>query len=180
MPTFTQIGTAQVVGSGGAASIDFTSIPNTYTDLCLQVSGRSDRNAFVGSYLSVGFNSSTSGYTYKVLEAIPGISVSSGDQASYSFTTGILVGGLSQANSTASTFGSQNIYIPNYASSANKSLSAEGVQETNATNSILMISAGLWSNSAAITSISLKPWVGATFYNFTQYSTAYLYGVSNA
>jgi hypothetical protein len=180
MPTYTQIGSAVTVGSGGAASIDFTSIPSTYTDLCVQVSGRCDRNAFVGSYLSVGFNSSTSGYTYKVIDAIPGISTTSGDQTSYSFTTGILVGGLSQANSTASTFGSQNIYIPNYTSSNNKSLSAEGVQETNATSSVLMISAGLWSNSAAITSISLKPWVGGTFYNFMQYSTAYLYGVSNA
>jgi hypothetical protein len=42
MATFTQIGSAVVVGSGGAAAIDFTSIPSTYTDLlkvtCSEVS----------------------------------------------------------------------------------------------------------------------------------------------
>ena len=35
--TFTQIASV-TVGSGGAASIDFTSIPSTYTDLCIKTS----------------------------------------------------------------------------------------------------------------------------------------------
>ena len=38
--TYTLISSV-TVGSGGASSIDFTSIPATYTDLCLVWSGRS-------------------------------------------------------------------------------------------------------------------------------------------
>ena len=67
MPTtFTQIGSAQVVGSGGAATIDFTSIPSTYTDLVLKVSLRSSAS---GEYINnrITFNGSTSGYTSKLL-----------------------------------------------------------------------------------------------------------------
>jgi hypothetical protein len=165
--------------NASASSVSFQNIPQTgYTDLKVVVSARSDRNAFVGSYLSVGFNSSTSGYTYRVIEGIPGISTGSGDQTSYSFTAGILVGGLSQANSTANTFGSQDIYIPNYTSSTNKSVSAEGVQETNATNSVLIISAGLWSNTSAITSINLQTFAGGTNFNFLAGSTFSLYGIA--
>jgi len=179
MPTFTQIGSAVTVGSGGAASITFTSIPSTFTDLVVKVSGRSSRNEFVASYLTMQLNSSTTDYTYRVIDAIPGISTSSATQASYT-TSAIVVGGLSQANSTSSTFGSNEIYIPNYAGSTNKSISAEGVSENNTTSTILLLSAGLWSNTSAITSITLKPFAGGSFFNFLEHSTAYLYGVSNA
>ena len=37
--TFTKIASV-TVGSGGASSIDFTSIPSTYTDLCVKLSTR--------------------------------------------------------------------------------------------------------------------------------------------
>jgi hypothetical protein len=40
--TYTAIKTV-TVGSGGAANIDFTSIPQTYTDLVLKVSARMNR-----------------------------------------------------------------------------------------------------------------------------------------
>lgn len=177
--TYIQIGSTVTVGSGGAASMSFSSIPATYTDLLIKVSGRSTRNAFVGTNLVMQLNSATTNYTYRVLEGIPGISVSSGTQANYT-TSAIVVGALSQLNNTASTFGSNEIYIPNYAGSAYKSISAEGVSETNDTSNVLTMSAGLWSDTSAITSISLKPFVGATFYDFTQYSTATLYGIKNS
>ena len=41
--TYTLISSV-TVGSGGAASIEFTSIPSTYTDLVLKLSARSSRN----------------------------------------------------------------------------------------------------------------------------------------
>ena len=43
------------VGSGGASSIDFTSIPATYTDLVVKVSGRIDY-AQTGDYFKITFN----------------------------------------------------------------------------------------------------------------------------
>jgi hypothetical protein len=74
-------------------------------------------------------------------------------------------------------FGNNIIYIPNYASSNYKSLSVDAVPEENGTQTYMILSAGLWSSSSAITSLKLVPNIGP---NFVQYSTAYLYGISNA
>ena len=81
-------------------------------------------------------------------------------------------------NATANTFGNHIIYIPNAFGSSYKSVSIDAVSETNATTAYSNIVAGLWSNSAAITSVALTEPNGGS--NFATNSTAYLYGVSNA
>ena len=177
MPTFTQIGSAVTVGSGGAASIEFTSIPSTYTDLVLKLSGRSSRNDFTSTYVNVSFNGSTSGYSSRVLTG-NGSSALSYANIEGTSAMGLLV--ISQANNTASTFGNGELYIPNYAGSTNKSVSSDSVQEDNSATGWQFLGAGLWSSTAAITSIKLQPISGGTNFNFLQHSTAYLYGVSNA
>jgi hypothetical protein len=160
MPTFTQIGTAQVVGSGGASSIDFTSIPATYTDLCVFYSLRG--NSLEGVY--VQFNSSTSNFTGRYIFS-DSTSVSSASLARY----------IGSINSSASTFTNGSLYITNYAGSNNKSFSVDEVYDQNSTAGYLNFTSGLWSSSSAITSIRLEASAG-----LTQHSTAYLYGVSNA
>ena len=171
MPTFTQIGTAVTVGSGGATDITFSSIPSTYTDLVINYSVRgTDSSANLGFILK--FNSNTSGYTERTLFG-NGSSASSNTPATQ---PGILFNYMNGSTSTSSTFSNGSIYVPNYASSSNKSVSSDSVTENNATASIVMMTAGLWSNSAAITSITLTPAAGT----LVQHSTAYLYGVSNA
>jgi hypothetical protein len=175
MPTFTQIGTAVTVGALGATSIDFTAIPSTYTDLVLKVSVRSDRVAAISDGLLLKFNGSASTYSDRFLQGGGSGAPSSG--TSPFGTTRIYTGEMNTNGSTASTFSSFDIYIPNYTASTNKSLSSDSVMEQNATTAYATLVAGLWSTSAAITSIQL------TFSNsttFVQYSTAYLYGVSNA
>ena len=164
MPTFTQIGTAQVVGAGGAANITFTSIPNTYTDLCLVVSARGLSSA---SYLNVLPNGSTSSLSGRYVYG-NGSSVSSGSLAPIIY--------IAESTFTANTFGNGMVYIPNYAGSSYKSISIDSTQENNATNSQIILQAGLWSDSTAISSITLTPNAST----IAQYSTAYLYGVSNA
>jgi hypothetical protein len=166
MPTYTQIGTAQVVGAGGASSIDFTSIPSTYTDLVLKVSVRWSNAGPDG--FNISFNGSTSSFTCRFLEG-------SGSAAASSTGTR-LAGGLEGTAYTANTFGSVDIYIPNYAGSTNKSYSIDSVTENNATQAFSQLIAGLWSNTSAINQITLAPSSGT----FVQYSSAYLYGVSNA
>lgn len=165
MPTFTQIGSAVTVGAGGAASIDFTSIPSTYTDLVLKVSARGTGSA---QYIKVSFNGSTTGFTGRQISG-NGSTASSG-----SFPP--LIFEINRSTYTASTFANCEAYIPNYAGSSNKSYSGDSVNENNASTAFMTMVAGLWSNTAAITSISLTCDAG----NFDQYSTAYLYGVSNA
>ena len=168
--TFTLIASS-TVGVLGAASIDFTSIPSTYTDLCLKVSARGTATAnTVNCYAT--FNSSASGYTDRLLYGNGSVA---GSLSNIS-TTSLFIGDIPAANYTANTFSGKDTYIPNYAGSTYKSVSLDNVTENNATASYAELDAGLWSNTAAITSISLSVSSG----NFAQYSTAYLYGVKNA
>lgn len=172
MPTFTQIGTAQVVGAGGAANITFSTIPSTYTDLVIKYSLRSNVSG-VNESVGIRFNSdSGANYTYKRLYGT-GSAVGS-DSPGSNYSWGGYVAG---DTSTASTFGNGEMYVPNYAGSTNKSNSADGVGENNSSTAFMSLHANLWSNSAAITSITLLP-INGTSWN--QHSTAYLYGVSNS
>lgn len=156
------------VGAGGAASIDFTNIPQTYTDLVVRASLRSDR-ATLSADTVVKFNGSSASYSSRYILGTGASAISATDTATY----------LGQANgstSTASTFNNAELYIPNYTSSSNKSSSADVVMENNATTGYTFLGANLWSNTAAITSISLTPISNS----WAQYSTATLYGVTSA
>jgi hypothetical protein len=139
-----------------AASIEFTSIPQDGTDLLLLTSSRSNR-ASVGEYVVGSFNSDTSNYAVRLLSG-------SGSAASSStFTTGAASRILTYSvgnTGTSNTFANSEVYIPNYAGSTNKSYSGTGVMENNATLSIQELAAGLWSNTAAITSLTLTPLTG--------------------
>lgn len=157
------------VGAGGAASITFSAIPDTFTDLLLVLSGRS---SYAGTRddINVTFNSDTSStYTYRRLIGYDSNSVLSGS------ATGVNAGFTITANSaTSNTFGNTQIYIPNYRSTTTKSWSTDSVSENNSSTSWIMgISAHSFANSVAITSIMLDPQNG----NFMEYSSASLYGI---
>jgi hypothetical protein len=171
--TFIKIASV-TVGSGGASTIDFTSIPSTYTDLCVKISARSSYSS--GEGVSMRFNgSSGANYTYKQLY---GFGSSVGSYGPPSLETYGFLGTIGGTNYTASTFNSIDLYVPNYASSNNKSFSVDTVAENNsATVNQLDLIAGLWSQTAAITSITLTSYNAA---NFVQYSTATLYGISKS
>jgi len=171
--TFVKIATV-TVGSGGAASMAFSSIPSTYTDLVVKTSIRSAANAAgVDKWrdISIGFNGAGSNVsiTNKVLYGL-GNAVGS---TSATTTSG---GAMPTADATVSTFSNTEIYIPNYAGSTNKSFSMDFVTENNTTRAVAALVAGLWSNTAAITSITFYPDSG----NFAEYSTATLYGISKS
>lgn len=173
MPNTMTLINSVTVGAGGAASISFSSIPSTYTDLCLVISARVTRSVSA-STIVLTFNGSSTGYSQKNL-AGNGSSVSSSGSGSQTNLTYMEV---PAANATANTFGNHTIYIPNYAGSANKSVSFDTVSENNGTTAYANLNAGLWSNSAAISSMSLTEPNGGS--NFVEHSTAYLYGIKNA
>ena len=175
MATYLQIGNIVTVGAGGASSIEFTSIPATYTDLLIRISARTNRSGQVVDSLKLTFNSSTSGFSARGLGANAASTPFSFTNAgSASIEDAVFV---TAASATASTFGNADIYIPNYASSNNKSVASDSVSENNATTSYLLIDAGLWSNTAAITSLKLAPLNGSLI---DQYSTATLYGIKSS
>ena len=148
-----------------AASVTFDNIPQTgYTDLKIVYSGRDTTDSPGSVYIQfngAGYNSTT----LKVNGTGSSVSSSSHNNAYLG-----LVPGPSQ---TANTFSSGEIYIRNYTSSTNKSFSSDVVNENNATAAAQFLWAGLWANTAAITSVTLK-----TDQAFAQYSTFSLYGVA--
>ncbi len=155
------------VGSGGAASMEFTSIPGTYTDLVLHLTGRYDGSTYPNALISI--NGSTSNFSSRVLY---------GDGAAAGSTDAVprFISYNPGSSQTASTFGSTTAYFTNYAGSTNKSYSSDTVQETNGATAYSGLVAGLWSQTAAITQITVSPSTG----NWVQYSTAVLYGISKS
>ena len=157
------------VGSGGAASITFSDIPDTYTDLYLVVSSRSSSVQGAGNpnnILYLQLNGSSANFSRRVLQG------SGSSTASFSFGDGFM-GYNTGSDMTANTFGNTSIYIPNYRSSVAKSISVDSVSENNATYSMQNITASLWNNNAAITSLALNNVTG----NFVEFSSASLYGI---
>jgi hypothetical protein len=155
------------VGSGGATAFAFTNIPQNYTDLIIKVSARGNY-AGTSDQLAISFNGSTSSYSYKQIYGLGTAGVGSQGASAYPDSY------ISGASATASTFGNTDIYIPNYTSSNNKSLSMDSVGETNGGVVGSSLTAGIWSNTAPITSISVLNSLSGTF---LQYSTATLYGI---
>jgi hypothetical protein len=160
------------VGVLGAASIDFTSIPATYTDLLIKVSARCDQAGSVGDDIYMQFNNDAGGnYSFKKLF---GNGSTAGSNSGTSFRNNARVGRYTALSATASTFASNDIYIPNYAGSTQKSISADGSEENNSTTAVSVLDASIWTGTAAISSFKIFPLVTA---NFVQYSTATLYGI---
>ena len=148
------------------ASITFSSIPSTYTDLKIVASVRS--NGASEDYSSISINGVTTGFTSIYVQG-NGSSASSGSLARWG-------GNYSAANNTANTFGSAELYFPNYLSSTYKSYSVDNVTETNGTTAYAGLVAGLWSNTSAISSITLTANGGS----YVAYSNFYLYGIKNS
>jgi hypothetical protein len=172
MPTTYEAIATVTVGAGGAATISFSSIPATYTDLKVVMSVR---NAYSGGGAAnhyMTFNGSSTGYSGRYISGSGSAASSAGNTGG---TSVIYIGALQNNSWTANTFGNLEVYIPNYTSSNNKSVSFDTVTENNATLAYAQFGAGLWANSAAITSITFTP-ESATG-DFVQYSTATLYGI---
>jgi hypothetical protein len=166
---------SNTVGSGGAASVTFSSIPATYTDLVVKISSR-QTNAQIYGVLNFQFNSSGgTAYSYKLLQGDGSAATSTG-QTGVDSIYGVYsdVG----ANATANTFSNIEMYIPNYTSSNYKSVSLDQVAENNSSTANTILNAGLWANTSAITSIVMA--TGGSGANFVQYSTFYLYGIKNS
>jgi hypothetical protein len=168
MSVFLQPIYTQTVGSGGAATVTFNNIPQTFTDLKLVASARTSRSALADDF-GIRFNSQTTTYSVTAIQG-SGTAASSFRVTGSSTVSNLIIDG---NTATANTFASTEAYIPNYTSTNFKSITVESVQESNGAESYMRLVAGLWQNTAAITSISLIP-----DNNFLQYSTFTLYGIT--
>jgi len=153
--------------NASAASVTFANIPQSgYTDLKIVISSRqSVSEASGGYYYDVTFNGTSANRSGLFLRNHNGTVTSS---------TYTLWGLSNPSDYTANTFSSCELYIPNYTSSNFKSASLDSVNENNATGIRQVLATGLWSNTAAITSVTLTPGAGT----FDANSTFSLYGIA--
>ena len=173
MPNTYNLIASNTVGSGGVATVTFSSIPATYTDLLIKISAR-DSISSTRTVAAVTFNSSTANYSSKVVYGVNGDF--EGSESGGSTSTGWTY--VTGDTATASTFSNTELYIPNYTTSNNKSVSNDATAETNSTSAgVVALAGSLWSDSSAITSITFTASSSATF---MQHSTFYLYGISKS
>ena len=159
----TTLGSAQ-------SSVEFTSIPADYTHLQIRGIARSS-TITVGDYLYFQFNSDTgTNYTFHQV---------TGDGATISSNGGISQTGaasprVSAGSDGANVFGAFVIDILDYTNTnKNTTVRTIGGYDSNGSGNSRLTS-GLWSNTAAITSIAIK---SGNAGNLTQYSSFQLYGV---
>jgi hypothetical protein len=142
-----------------ASSVVFDNIPQTgYTDLKIVICALGGSTE--GMYIR--FNNSTTGFAGRYL-------IGDGNSPA----SGVLERYIGSIMNQTVTPNNVDVYIPNYTSSNSKSFSVDSSQENAATTGYGNIIAGLWSNSAAINSITLE-----AANSFRTNSSFSLYGVA--
>ena len=154
-----------------AASVTFDNLPTSgYTDLKIVASARGTSSSTL-DVMQMYFNGNQSiTYSWRFLRG----DGSSATSSSSTSANGVFVGLTDAANNTASTFSNTEIYIPNYRSTSNKSISVDSVHEQNGTTAYTELIAGLAPLTSAITSATIFP-SGASF---VANSTFSLYGIA--
>jgi hypothetical protein len=150
-------------------TLQFTSIPQTFTDLYITLSVRTSIADNIG-YTTLRVNNATTSWTVRFLQGNSSSSTSGSTTSEPDFFG-------SGGNTTSNTFGNGSVYIPNYTGSTNKSLSIDFVSENNATGAFSAMQrmvAALWSNSAPITSFEVVA-NGST--NLAVGTTVSIYGI---
>lgn len=154
------------VGAGGANTIEFTNIPNTFQHLQLRIMSKSTNNEDNGDMIFNGITTNT--YAWHSLFG-NGTSVTADASANRANIVAVRLAGSSFAN----VFSANQIDILDYAStSKNKTVRVFKGQDNNGSGAVFLES-GLCVSTSAITSIRFT----ARSFNFAQHSTASLYGV---
>lgn len=159
------------VGSGGASTVTFSSIPSTYQHLQIRAFARLNNSGVNGTGLLV-YNSdtNTNNYTYHELWG-SGTAVNAyGTAAPENNQLVAFTGG----TALTSNFGAVVTDILDYANSNKyKTMRNFGGYDNNGSGQI-RLNSGLWMNTAAITSITLTPNAGTAFVEYSQFA---LYGI---
>jgi hypothetical protein len=158
------------VGSGGAASVTFSSIPATYTHL--QIRGITNSSAGGGSSINmqVGNGSIDTGSNY-AWHQIYGDGTSPVANAG---TTQTSIRAIPYDSVTSTSFSAFVIDILDYANTSKykTTRTLTGV-DTNSASGIIVFRSGLWQSTSAINTITFTPTSG----NLLQYSSFALYGI---
>jgi hypothetical protein len=161
------------VGSGGAANVEFTSIPGTFTHLQVRAIHRTDR-AQAQDFIALRLNGDTgSNYAYHLLSG-DGSSASTDAQINLTYGSDFFT---TSASNTASIFGTSVIDILDYANTNKfKTIRTLSGADRNGAGR-MQLHSSLWRSTSAITSIKFYSSNSA---NLVQYSSFALYGIRSA
>ncbi len=160
--------------SASAASVTFSDIPQTYSDLVIRCSIKDSTTTGLPNALTVRMNGvGTSVYSYTFLHANAGTPASARASSAQEIRGIYYV--TSHYSATPNTFNSVELYVAEYTKAAAKPVSIDNGYEINATGSYGGISAGLYQQDTAITSVSIIP--GSN--NWVANCTFHLYGIKN-
>ena len=152
------------VGSGGSATVSFTSIPATYTHLQIRGIARADTNVTLG----LQFNSDTgNNYSRHYING-NGASVGAGGSAN---NNSAYVG---TAATATSAFGANIIDILDYANTNKYKTTRTLSGGDNNGSGFVQFMSGNWRNTNAVTSIDIFQVNGDTLTQYTQFA---LYGI---
>ena len=164
-----------------ATSVTFSSIPATYTDLVLRFSARSNEATVTDSIGDIRINGATTSLYSNTTIYGDGASAASNRTTSATYIQCFTV---SAAGATSNTFGSVELYLPNYISTTqNKTLGANSAAESNTATATNWYwngaTAGLYRESAnAISSVEIA--LNSSGSSFVSGSSFYLYGIKNS
>jgi hypothetical protein len=169
---YESIGTTVTVGSGGQATVSFSSIPSTYKHLQIRCISRSAGSG--GSFLNLRVNSDNtlSNYARHLLYGDGGGTAGAAASTGSTITN---IGKIPDSSNTAGIFAGTVIDILDYASTnKNKTIRSLSGFDANGSGEVDFNSI-LWMNSGtAISSIQLTTYSGS---NIAQYSSFALYGI---
>lgn len=172
MATTMRLIAKNVLGSD-TATVTFDDIPGSaYTDLYIVASARSSLSAGNDDLYLRFNNSSATIYSTRHVRGDGTNTFSGSDSAQ----NRMYLLAIAANSTTASTFSSTEVYVPNYAGSTNKSISYTNLYENNATTAIAAAGAGLWASTSAITRVDLF----TPSSNFRSGSSFFLYGITKA
>ena len=156
------------VGSGGAANVEFTSIPSTFEHLQLRMITRTTSSPFV----NVQYNSDTTASNYRSHflygNGSSAVATTAADKAYIAYT--------SVSSNQANEFGDAVTDILDY-KNTNKYKTARSLSgnDQNGGGFVLLFS-HLWMSTSAISSIKILPVAG----DFEQYTKIALYGIKGS
>lgn len=165
---------ASNVLTSSTATVTFSSIPATYTDLILRSSVRSTHASNYDA-LMVSINGTTANNTYTWILGTGSVAAVGRDQ--YGDARAYL-GAVNGSTSTSNTFASSEWYLPSYRNSINKPSSVFFAFENNISSGDVYVgaNANLYSNTTAITSLTAKGYSG----NLAAGSSFYLFGIKKS
>jgi hypothetical protein len=166
------------VGSGGSATVTFSSIPSTYKHLQIRVFAKTNRGTYGRDEFSLQFNSDTaSNYSWHTLYGDGGTASAYGIGSDTKIDAGYIAGGAG-----TSMFGAGIVDILDYANTNKyKTIRSLTGHDHNGViagiHAIVNLNSGSWRSTSAINSIVIGVVSGTAF---NQYSSFALYGIKGA